>query len=467
MTATDDTAVQSLRVAMDGPVIDRADADYDDARRVWNAAIDTRPAVIARCLDEADVRRAVAFAVEHELEIAVRGGAHSMSGASSVEGGLVIDLGAMSQVIVDPEASIVRVGGGALLGDLDAATQVHGLAVPAGLVSHTGVAGLTLGGGMGWLTRQAGLTVDNLLSARVVTADGRIVRADADENGDLFWALRGGGGNFGVVTEFEFRLHPVGPTVSFGLLFWDEHDGPEVLRLARETMASLPREINIVTAALNAPPADFVPEQHRLQAGYALLVAGFGSPSQHERVVDQLRTALPPLFEVGGPMPYVELQKMLDEANRWGLYCYEKSSYVEELSDAAISVITEQVPHKASPLSLLLLYRLDGAYCALDDETAFGGDRSPRYSAFIVGVCPTPELLGPERGWVRSFWDALRPHTAGIGAYVNAMTEQEQDRVMAAYGPAKYQRLARIKGAYDPANVFRRNVNIAPAVGPR
>jgi FAD/FMN-containing dehydrogenase len=464
MTVTFGTAIESLRAAVSGPVIDPSDPDYDDARRVWNAAIDARPAVIARCFNSADVRAAIGFGTEQGLEISVRGGSHSTSGLSVVDAGLMIDLSGWRRVTVDPATRRARVSGGALLADLDAAAQAHGLAVPAGLVSHTGVGGLTLGGGMGWLSRLAGLTVDNLVGAELVTAEGRIVRAGDDENADLFWGLRGGGGNFGVVTEFEFQLFPVGPPVQFGLLFWDLDDGPEVLRLARETFATLPREINMVVAGVNAPPADFVPEEHRLRPGYALLVAGFGDAAVHDRVLTHLRSALPPLFEFTTPIPYVGLQQLLDEANAWGSYCYEKGAYIEDLSDGAIEVISRRVPAKNSPGSLQLLYRLDGAYSEVDeDDTAFGGERSPRYAAFIVGVCESADLLPAERTWVRDFWDDLQPHAAGTGGYVNAMSEQDADRVRATYGPAKYQRLARIKAAYDPDNVFHRNSNIAPA----
>ena len=239
--------------------------------------------------------------------------------------------------------------------------QAHGLAVPAGLVSHTGVGGLTLGGGMGWLSRLAGLTADNLVGAELVTAEGRILRATEDENADLFWALRGGGGNFGVVTDFEFKLFPVGPPVQLGLLFWGRDDGPEVLRLARDTFANLPCQINIIVAGLNAPPADFVPEEHRLRPGYALLVAGFGEPTVHDRILTRLRSQLPPLFEFATPIPYVALQQLLDDANAWGSYCHEKGAYIEDLSDPVIELITRRLPDKSSPGSLQMLYRLDGA----------------------------------------------------------------------------------------------------------
>jgi FAD binding domain/Berberine and berberine like len=464
MTHTMRRSIDTLHAAMTGPVIGPADPGYDEARRVWNAGIDRRPAVIARCASAADVAAAVTFAAGHDLEITVRGGAHSMSGASVADDGLMIDLSHLSQVSVDLRAQRARAGGGALLAGLDAATQAHGLAVPAGTVSHTGIGGLTLGGGMGWLTRQAGLSIDNLVSAQLVTADGRIQRAAADENPDLFWAIRGGGGNFGVVTEFEFRLHQVGPIVQLGLLFWGLEQGPGVLRLAREIIATLPRELNIIIAGLNAPPAPFVPGQHHHQPGYALVVAGFGSAGQHEQVLARIRQALPPLWEFVTPMPYVALQQLLDEVGAWGYHAYDKGTYLADLSDEAIEVVAEHLPRKNSPLSVLEFYRLDEAYSEVgDDDTAFGGGRSPRYAVFIIATCPTPQLLAADRAWARSFWEALRPHSLGAGSYVNAMTEFEADRVRAAYGPAKYQRLATIKAKYDPQNLFHHNANIEPA----
>ena len=464
MTQTMRGSVSALRSAMTGPVIGPADPGYDQARRVWNADIDRHPAVIARCASPADVAAAVTFAAGHGPEITVRGGAHSMSGAAVADGGLMIDLSQLHQVSVDPQAKRARVGGGALLAGLDAATQAHGLAVPVGIVSHTGVGGLTLGGGMGWLTRQAGLAIDNLVSAQVVTADGRIQRAAPDENTDLFWAIRGGGGNFGVVTEFEFRLHQAGPIVQAGLLFWELEQGPDVLRLAREVIATLPRELNIIIAGLNAPPAPFVPEPHHHQPGYALVVAGFGSDRQHHQVMTRIRQALPPLWEFTTPMPYVALQQMLDEANAWGFHTYAKGTYLDDLSDEAIKIIADHLPGKHSPLSGVFFYRLDQAYSeAGEDDTAFSGGRSPRYAVFIVAVCPTPQLLTADRAWARSLWQALHPHSLGAGAYINAMTEFDDDRVRAAYGPAKYQRLAAIKKKYDPQNLFRHNANIQPA----
>lgn len=457
------STLDALRTALAGPVFAPDDPDYDTVRTVWNADINRRPAVIARCASPTDVAAAIRFAVEHGLEIAVRSGAHSMAGTCVGDDGLMIDLSGMRGVTVEPEAKRARVAGGALLADLDAATQAHGLAVPTGLVSHTGVGGLTLGGGMGWLTRQAGLTIDNLVSAQVVTAEGQIVRAAEDENPDLFWAIRGGGGNFGVVTEFEFKLHEVGPLAQFGLFFWGLDQGAEALRLMRDVIAQLPRSLNAIVACLTAPPAPFVPTEHQFKAGYALLLVGFGSVDEHQRVVTHISAELPPLFDHVDPMPYVALQQMLDEANAWGFHGYDKGHYVEDLTDGVIDVLTEHLPRKSSPLSVVLLYRLDQAYSEVaEDATAFSGGRSPRYMLFLIALAPTPELLVADRVWVRQLWEALRPHSINNGTYVNAITEPDEHRIHESYGPAKYQRLAQIKAKYDAGNILHRNANIKP-----
>lgn len=457
--------VELLRRAVSGQVLTPADPGYDDIRRVWNEEIDRRPAVIARCLTAADVAEAVAFAAESDLEIAVRSGAHGVSGQAVVDDGLMIDLSLMNQVSIDPERRRALVGGGALLGDLIGAAQEHGLATTVGAVSHTGVGGLTLGGGMGWLSRKHGLSIDNLLSCEVVTADGHVLHASADEHPDLFWALRGGGGNFGVVTTFEFALHPVGPVIHFALLFWDLDHGRDMLRHARGVVESLPSETNVILAGLNAPPAPFVPEEHHFKPGYAALVAGFGTLEEHQEVVARLRAGVAPLFEFATPMPYVALQQLLDEANAWGQYDYDKGGYLEALSDDAIDVIVDHLPRKASPGSVVLFYRLDGAYSAVDDDaTAFSGGRSPRYAAFLIAVCQDRETLAADRAWVRGLHDALLPYATTEGTYVNAMSHEADDnRVRQAYGKLKYDRLAEIKQQYDPRNLFHRNTNIKPA----
>jgi FAD/FMN-containing dehydrogenase len=452
-----------LRATMAGAVVGPGDQGYDEVRRVWNAAIDRTPAAVARCTSTADVCAAVAFGRERGLEIAVRGGAHNPAGTAVVDGGLMIDLSLLDRVDVDPRTRRARVGGGATLAQLDAAAQEHGLAAPAGMISHTGVAGLTLGGGMGWLTRRHGLAVDNLVSVQVVTADGRALRAAEDENADLYWAVRGGGGNFGVVTEFEFRLHEVGPIVQVGMLFFGLDRCGDAIRAARETVPALSRDINVLIAGVHAPPAPFVPEEHRLQPGAALVVVGFGSADEHGAALERLRSAVPPLFEMATPMPYVALQQMFDEGNAWGFHCYEKGTYVGELTDEVIDVIAEHLPRKMSPLSVLMIYRLDGAFSETADEaTAFGGSRAPHYQAFIVGLAPSPEALDGERRWVRELWAALQPHTGDEVGYLNGLIEFDDERVRGIYGQ-KYDRLAEIKAVYDPTNLFHRNANIRPA----
>ncbi|MDD7968967.1 FAD-binding oxidoreductase [Actinomycetospora lemnae] len=455
--------LDELRTAMTGTVVTPDDPGYDEARRVWNADIDRRPAVVAYCTSTDDVAAAVTFAREASLEISVRSGAHSTSGACVGDAGIVIDLSRMNAVQVDAEARRATVAAGALLRDVDAATQIHGLALPSGEIGHTGIAGIALGGGMGWLTRQGGLTLDNLLAAQMVLADGRIVRVAADENPDLFWAIRGGGGNFGIVTSFEFALHPVGPQIEFALLFYGMDQAPDALRVARNTIPDLPADISFQTVALHAPPAPFVPEEHHFRKGFALVVVGFGTEESHRAVVERVRGALPPLFEMVTPMPFTALQQMFDEAYAWGVYAYEKSLYLEDISEGALEVLVEHAGAMPSPMSVVHLYTLSGAYCTPEDAaTAFSGGRSPRLAVFIIGMTPDEESHPVERAWVRGLFDALAPHAMGRGAYINGMGGDDAHRVPSAYGD-KYARLQRIKAQYDPENVFHRNTNILPA----
>jgi hypothetical protein len=461
MTQTANAPIAELRSSLHGEVVEAGDATYDDARKIWNAAIDRRPLAVAYCADEEDVQAAVRFAAAHGLEVAVRGGAHSMAGSCLVDDGLVIDLSRINAVTVDPEARRAKVGGGALLGDLDGATQQHGLAVPVGLISHTGVGGLTLGGGMGWLSRKYGLTIDNLVSARCVTAAGDALTASETENPDLFWALRGGGGNFAIVTEFEFALHEAGPMIHFGYLFWGVDQGAEALRHARTVIEDLPLDVNVVVGGLSAPPAPFVPEEHQGKTGFGFIAVGFGSPEEHAEVLERASSAVEPLVSFTTPMPYVALQQMLDEANGWGLYCYDKGCYVEELSDGVIDAMVELYPKKSSPLSIMLFYRLDNAYSAVaEDATAFSGGRSPRYGVFIIGGAPVPELFDAERAWVRSIAAAMRPYAASDGSYVNGSSDF--DAVVDAYGAAKFPRLVELKAKYDPTDLLHGNARVAP-----
>lgn len=452
----------ALRAQFSGRVIEKSDIDYDTARSVWNGSIDHRPAIIARCTGPSDVAAAIAFGRERGLALSVRGGGHGFWGAG---GGLVIDLSELRGVSVDPGSRRSWCSGGATVADLDAATQRHGLAVTGGMISHTGMGGLTLGGGVGWLIHRAGLTVDNLLSAEVVTADGRTLGVSADEHPDLFWALRGGGGNFGVVTGFEFRLHELSPLVYLGMLFWGLEHSSEALRLVPDVAAALPRDAGLLLAAgLRAPPAPFVPARHHGVPGHALLIAGFGSAREHAVLLDPIRQALPPLFEFVTPLPYVELQRLLDDSAPWGVHAYQKSLHLRELSDGAIAVLVEHIPRKSSPMSFVPIFPVGGAFADVcEQETAFGGSRETRFVVNVTALAPNPELLEADQSWARSVWQALLPYATDSGGYVNFMTDHDADRVPTAYGPAKYQRLADIKGRFDPDNVFRMNANIKPA----
>ncbi|MBF6473402.1 FAD-binding oxidoreductase [Nocardia abscessus] len=464
MTQTVNSDLEVLRSTMDGPVYGPADTGYDRARAIWNADIDRHPAVIAQCLSPRDVAAALAFARDRGLEISVRGGAHSYSGTAVGEGGLMINLSALKGVAVNPETERARVGGGATMADLDAATQAHGLAVTGGVISDTGVGGLTLGGGMGWLTRMAGLAIDNLVSAQVVLADGQVVRASETEYAELFWALRGGGGNFGVVTEFEYRLHHVGPEVNLGLFFWDMPDGTDALRLIREFIPTLPRRSGaLIALAMSAPPAPFVPERYHGRAGHALIVVGFCTAQEHAAAVAPIRDALPPLFEFISPIPYTGLQRMLDEAAPWGIRGYEKALDLDDFSNDVIAVLTEKAAEKTAPLSFMPIFPLNGAFSTVgEDDTAFGGARTPHYGCNINAIAPDAETLALDRDWVRRTWEALRPMASNHGGYVNFMADADHSRVRESYGSAKYAKLARIKSRYDPGNVFHRNANIAP-----
>ncbi|MGQ0468019.1 MAG: FAD-binding oxidoreductase [Sporichthyaceae bacterium] len=464
MTATAGVSgIEELRAAVRGQVCAAGDLGYDDARRVWNAQIDRHPARVVYCLDAEDVSATVRWARAAGLGLTVRGGAHNASGSAVFDGEVMINLARCNAVEIDAAARIARVGGGALLGQFDAAAQEHGLATPAGVVSHTGVGGLTLGGGLGWLSRDHGLTVDNLLGAEVVLADGSIVRADATEHPDLFWALKGGGGNFGVVTQFEFRLHPVGPIVHFGMLFWGLENAAVGLRACRELAHDLPPGFGFILAGLNAPPAPFVPQEHHFTPGFAAMLVGFSDPEGHAEHVERLREECPPLFDLLTPMPYLALQSMFDEPNAWGSYVYEKGTSLPELTDEAVEILLDRLPRRAAPTSVLMLYLMDGAYCEpAEDATAFGGLRQRHWATFVVGLNHTAATWTAEREWVRGTYDALLPHAMGVGSYVNSMAEADLDAVRAAYGH-NYERLGRIKATYDPANVFKRNANIAPA----
>ena len=465
MSTLMDREVDALRHRVTGRVITAADPDYDTARQVWNGSVDRRPLLVVRCVDAGDVASAIGFARENGLEIAVRGGGHNFGGAAVCDDGLVVDLSAMRAVSVDPQRRRIRCGGGATLADLDAATCAHGLAVPGGTISHTGIGGLALGGGFGWLTHLYGLSCDNLLSAELVTVGGDVLRASRAEHTELFWALRGGGGNFGVVTEFEFRAHPVPPLVPVALFFWGLDDGVEALRLAAEVTEDLPAGMGAMIAGLNAPAAPFVPPEHQGVPGFALIVAGFGPPSEHTAFTSALRAELPPLFELLTPMSFPELQRMLDDAAPWGVLAYEKAVYLERLSDEAIRVITGRMAQKSSPMSFVPIFPLGGAFRAIEeDATAFGGSRRTGVVFNAAALATDPDLVAEDRAWVRSLCGELSARTARPGTYINFINDYDgSDRVREAFGPDKYRRLARVKAEYDPGNTFHGNVTIKPS----
>lgn len=444
-------------------VIRPGEAGYDVARQLWNAANDLSPAIIVRCTSAENIQAAVLEAVRSGLEIAVRGGGHSFPGYSCVNDGLMIDLSRMNGVVVDPTTRRARVQGGALLRDLDTAAYAHGLAVPAGMVSHTGVGGLTLGGGMGYLSRLHGLSIDNLISAEIVLADGRITRVDEQHEPDLFWAIRGGGGNFGVVSEFEFQLHPLPPLVDQGLFFWSLDQGVEALRLMNDLIADSPLALNPVPlVGITAPPAPFVPEPFHGMNGCALSLVGVGDSDAFAAAVERVRTTLPPAFDAVAQMPYPVLQTLIDEPNAPGSFGYDKGVYLSDLDDQVASLLVEHAARKTSPLSAIPIYRLDGAYSEVaDDATAFSGPRTPCYFANLIGLAPIPGLFDEVRSWVRALADDLQPHALAAGSYVNVLPD-DASGVRDSYG-AKFARLQRIKAQYDPDNVFHRNANVPPA----
>jgi FAD/FMN-containing dehydrogenase len=440
-----------------GELIAPGDAGYDDARKVWNGAIDRRPALIARCREPADVAAALKLARARELPIAVRGGGHGVGGTAVCDDGLVIDLSPMKGIAVDPDAHTARAQGGVLWGELDAATQARGLVTVGGIVTHTGIAGLTLGGGIGWLMRRHGATVDNLLGAEVVTVDGRVIGADEE----LLWGLRGGGGNLGVVTEFEYRLHAVGPTVFAGPLYYALEDGPEVLRFYRDFIADAPDELTTIVNLRPAPPLPVLPPELHRRPVVAIASCWAGDPDAGERALAPLRAHGRPLIDLIAPRPYLQLQTMFDPAVPHGWHYYWKSWEVPPLTDAAIDTLVERAAAIASPRSYIIVFQLGGAMARPPHDTAFR-QRSEGHDVNINAVW-LPEDPDADRHiqWARETFTALEPHGAGR-AYVNFMGDEGSDRVRAAYGPATYARLVALKREYDPDNLLRLNQNVVP-----
>ena len=464
MHEVDEHALAQLRSSIGGTVLQEGDEEFDDAlaRAIWNGDIHRRPGLIVEVLGADDVVTVIEFARRRRMDLTVRGGGHSFAGHAVADRALMLDLGPLNEVHVDPAARRARVGGGATWADLDAATAEHGLAVTGGFVSHTGVAGLTLGGGIGWLDRRCGLTCDNVVSFDVVTADGRQVRASADSEPDLYWALRGGGGNFGVVTSFEFALHEVAPMANVALFFWRPEDARAPLQAASRFIPDLPRDFGGFIGGLSAPPAPFVPLGLQGATVFAVGVVSWGSAAEHASVVAPLREHAP-AFELVAPMPYVALQQMFDEGAPWGVHGYEKSLWLDDLTDEVIDVVLEFLPRKTSPLSFMPVFALGGAYADVpDDATAFGGLRRHHWALNIAAISEDAGMLAVDRDWTRRFWDALRPHASGSGGYVNFIADDDEERVREAYGAEKYARLSAIKARWDPDNLFCHNANIGP-----
>ncbi len=462
MTALAANAVDTLDVDFLGELVRPDDPTYDDTRKVWNGHIDRRPALIARCRGVADVIAAVRFAREHDLLTAVRGGGHAVAGHALCDDGIVIDLSLMTGSRVDPLARTIRVEGGCLNAHVDRESQAFGLAVTGGIVSHTGVAGLTLGGGIGNVMRKFGLTIDNLRSCDVVTADGDFVVASEQENPELFWGLRGGGGNFGIVTSFEFQLHPLGPTVLAGLLAWPMDDAPRVLRFLRDFVADAPDEIGLMGNLRLAPPLPVVPQELHGKPIVGLIPTYAGPVAEGEAAFRTLRDLPPPPVDTFVPKPYVVHQKMLDPTAPHGRHYYWKSHTLGPLTDDMIDVVVEQAAGITSPLSTVPIFTLGGAVARVpEDATAFP-NRDAAHDINIVSSW-LPDDPEPDRHieWVRSFFGALEPYSKGV--YVNFTSDETTERTRsAAYSPEQWARLVSLKAKYDPTNFFRMNANIPP-----
>lgn len=453
-----DELLKSVR----GRIIRPEDPGYEAARHVYNASIERRPSIIVECADVADVIHCVNYAREKKIPLAIRGGSHSAPGFGTCDGGIVADLGRLKGIRVDPENRTARVEGGVTWGDLDHATHVFGLAAPGGVISTTGVGGLTTGGGFGYLSRRYGLACDNLISADIVTADGRLRVASQSENADLFWAIRGGGGNFGVVTSFEFRLHPVADLYAGPILYPAEKSG-EVLRMFRDFMRTAPREVSAFFAFLIVPPGPPFPPHLHGKTVCAVMCAVTGDVIRAEELTRPLREFGPPLLVLTHPMPYPFLQSLFDGLLPHGLHHYWKADFAHDLTMEAIAAHAEFGPRIPTIHSALHIYPMDGAIQDIGSEDTAFAYRDVRFVHIIAAVTPDAAQLPEQREWVRAYWDALHPHSAA-GSYVNFLMEEGEERIASSYA-ANHQRLAAVKSKYDPHNVFCVNQNIRPAVG--
>ena len=456
---SDGIPVDQFKTKLRGQIIGREDPGFEEACKVYNGMIHKRPLLIARCSDVADVIAAVEFGRENHLLTSIRGGGHNAGGLGVCDDGLVIDLTPMRYIRVDPKAKRVRVGGGSVWGEVDHATHPFGLAVPAGTISTTGVAGLTLGGGIGHLARKYGLTIDNLLSADMVLTDGSFVTVSAKQNEDLFWAIRGGGGNFGVVTSFEFRAHPV-HTVHAGPMLWEMDQAETVLKWYREFITQAPEELSGFFAFLTVPPAPIFPEHLHLRKMCAIVWCHCGGPRKAATALKSVRSFLKPALDLVGPLPYPVLQSMFDGLYPPGLQWYWKANFVKTLSDEAARLNVEHGSRLPTMHSTMHMYPINGAAGRVGADDTAWGYRDATWAQVIVGVDPDPGKKDQLIDWARTYWDALHPHSME-GSYVNFMMEEGAGSVQSSYR-SSYDRLAAIKAKYDPANFFRVNQNIPP-----
>jgi hypothetical protein len=455
-----DTTVAAFKASLRGQLITPGDGQYDEARKVYNGMIDRRPGLIARCVDVADVQTAVKFAREQKLLVSIRGGGHNAIGLGVCDDGLVIDLSAMRYVRVDPKKKTILVGGGALWGDVDHAAHPFGLAVPAGIISTTGVGGLTLGGGIGHLTRQYGLSIDNILAVDMVLADGRLVTASAKENADLFWAIRGGGGNFGVVTAFLFKGQPVHTNFA-GPMLWEMEDAPAIMKWYRRFIKKAPKELNGFFAFLTVPPGPPFPEHLHNKKMCGIVWCYTGPLKNAPKVFKPIRAVKTPALDLVGPIPHPAMQSMFDPLYPAGDQWYWKADFVHELSDEAIALHVEHGRKLPTWKSTMHLYPINGAAAKIKNKATAWAYRDATWAAVIVGVDSDPANKDAITNWAKAYWDALHPYSAP-GAYVNFMMDEGEDRVKATYGK-NYDRLTKVKKKYDKNNLFRFNQNIRPA----
>jgi len=440
------------------------DSGYDEARVLWNGLFDRHPALIARCTSTADVAAAVNFGRDNHLEIAVRSGGHSTVGHSGVDDGLVIDLSPMKRIDVYPETQTTRCQPGLTWGEFDGATQVHGLAVTGGRFSTTGIAGLLLGSGSGWIERKCGLTADNLISAEVVLADGSVVRASKDENPDLFWGIRGGGGNFGVVTEFELKLHKIGPIVYGGIIGCAPERATEITRFVRDYMVDAPEDLGLGIGFISTPPLPVVPEEMHFKPLVGLVVCWTGTKEEGEKVLAPIREVGQPLMDMVDEIPYTALQSMLDEGGPYGVKAYLKADFIAEMTDEAIDKLVEGGAKRPGPMVQLLLEPLGGAIADVDeDDTAISRrDISWCYHALSMWMDPSQEAADAHVAWAKELTESMKPHSTN-GVYLNFTSDVDDDRVRKTFGAEKYARLQAVKDKYDPQNLFHLNANIKPS----